>query len=169
MPLLHSFPLAVVPPNTSDDMFPAVGWQTFLGERTVQRFLIFPRWLNDRLSCARFANVPVCNLESDAPTTITDILFGRQLQHNRHLLWASEAGYPDIGGAETDDNAMWSDALVEPTVNNPGAYRTVCVELEVISHSTYTVYNSYFNRAVSSLVDLWIGSLLYFVLRAAGR
>ena len=87
----------------------------------IQRFLIFPRWLNDRLSCARYANVPLCNLGLDAPTTITDVLFARQLTHNRHLLWASETPLPDLGGAEVDEqSAVWSDPLCEPVVNQPG-------------------------------------------------
>ena len=27
--------------------------------------------------------------------------------------------------------SVWSDVLSEPVINNPGAYRSVCVELDV--------------------------------------
>jgi Domain of unknown function (DUF1744) len=30
-----------------------------------------------------------------------------------------------------DQSGIWSDPLVEPVINNPGAYRNVCVELEM--------------------------------------
>ena len=44
---------------------------------------------------------------------------------HRHLLWASEGSSPDLGGAEQDQHhhGVWSDALSEPVVNKPGAYR----------------------------------------------
>jgi hypothetical protein len=64
-----------------------------------------------------------------------DVAFARQLQHNRHLLWASEGTHPDLGGAEADEHFLWSDPLKEPVVNHPGAYRTICVELDV----SYTI------------------------------
>ena len=69
---------------------------------------------------------------------MTDVLYGRQLGHNSHLLWASDDLTPDTGGgsgsgsgAGTDQLALWSDPLSEPIVNVPGAHRTVCVELDV--------------------------------------
>jgi DNA polymerase epsilon subunit 1 len=114
----------------------------FVSERMVQRFLIFPRWFADRLECARYAHVPLCNLGSDALTTIIDVLFARQLQHNRHLLWASEGPLPDIGGAEADQFAAWSDALGEEQINNPGAYRGVCVELDLYSLDVCAIMSS---------------------------
>ena len=62
---------------------------------------------------------------------MTDVIFARQLQHNRHLMWASEGAMPDLGGAENDQYGVWSDPLVEPVVDVPGAYRCVCVELDL--------------------------------------
>lgn len=131
IPALQEFPLCMMLANSLDEMFPALGWQMFVAERMIQRFLIFPQWFADRLECARYAHVPLCNFGSDALTTIIDVVFSRQLQHNRHLLWASEGPMPDIGGAEADQSSAWSDALAEEKINVPGAYRSVCVELDL--------------------------------------
>ena len=75
-------------------------------------------------------------------------------QHNRHLLWASEGRYPDLGGAEADEHAVWSDALSEPVINVPGAYRSVCVELDVRrSLHSYSFFRSNFKTGHNAL--LW--------------
>lgn len=57
----------------------------FVAERMIQRYLIFPRWFSDRLQSARYALVPVCNLGTDALTTILDVVYARQLVHNRYM------------------------------------------------------------------------------------
>jgi hypothetical protein len=89
-----------MPGNTLDEAFPAVGWTLFAGERLIQRYLIYPRWFHDRLVCARYASIPLCNLQTDALTTMLDVTFGRQLQQGRHLLWIQEGSkYPDLGGS----------------------------------------------------------------------
>ena len=74
---------------------------------TFRRYLHFPDWFEDRLECARYAHVPVANLGSDATMSMADVIFARQLVHNRHLLWASEGSLPDIGGAEMDQGWIW--------------------------------------------------------------
>jgi DNA polymerase elongation subunit (family B) len=60
VPALSEFPLTTVPANNQDELFPALGWQIFLAERMIQRFLIYPRWLKDRLQCARHSHIPLC-------------------------------------------------------------------------------------------------------------
>ena len=144
IPALHDFPLTVMPANSVDQLFPAVGWQMFTAERMVQRFLIFPRWFDDRLACARYAHVPLCNLGSDALTTMIDVTFSRQLTHNRHLLWASE-GAPDLGeGADNGQELLdiWAEALKEPIINIPGVYRGACVELDLYGMAVCAIMSS---------------------------
>ncbi|CAN0492751.1 unnamed protein product, partial [Hapterophycus canaliculatus] len=68
------------------------------------RFFIAPRWLADRLLCARYAHLPLANIGADAPCAMADAFYGRLLRHNRHVLWASETSRPDLGGTEGDDN-----------------------------------------------------------------
>ena len=79
------------------------------------------------------------------------MLFARNLTKNRAVLWANEIpSQPDLGlsalslvgktGAgvlptETDinNNDIWGDddALVSPVIQRPGAYRCVCVEVDI--------------------------------------
>jgi hypothetical protein len=111
--MLQDFPLATVPANSLDELLPAVGWQVFVTERMIQRFLIFPRWFDNRLKSSRHAHIPVCNLGNDALTTIIDVALARQLMHNRHVLWAtSRRNTPDLGGSEKDEHMFWSESLV---------------------------------------------------------
>jgi len=114
-----------------DEMFPALQWQQFISERMVQRFLMFPAWFNSRLQCARAAQVPVANLRADERMTMSDLCYARMLKHNRHILWASEAAVPDLGGAEGDQHDVWSDKMVEPIINEPSCYRTISIELDI--------------------------------------
>ena len=132
IPILQEFPIAAMPPNSTDDKYPApIYWQNFVAERLVQRYRHFNDWLEDRLHSARFAHVPVANLGIDAITTMTDVLVARRLESGRHLLWASENQLPDLGGAEQDFYSVWSDPLSEPILNVPGAYRSISVEIDV--------------------------------------
>jgi Domain of unknown function (DUF1744) len=62
-------------------------------------------------------------------------LHNTQSQHNRHVLWASEATHPDIGGSENEENDIWSQELHSTSVCNPGnitvifsmCTRTLCI------------------------------------------
>lgn len=135
LPALHEFPLTVMPAHTLDEHFPAVGWSTFAAERLIQRYILHMRWYLDRLHCASYSQIPLCNLSNDALTVIIDVLYARLLQQNRHLLWASgNSASPDLGlGAAPSQDLwqIWAEPLQEPQVNNPGLYRCACVELDV--------------------------------------
>lgn len=140
-PALREMPLLAMAANTQDSEFPFF-WQSYVAQRMIQRFLIFPRWFNDRLQSARFAGIPLCNLGTDAPTAIIDVAFSRQLQHNRHLLWASSDPLPDIGGSESDLQSVWSEQLTEPVISNVGTYRNVCVELDLFDLAVCAIMSS---------------------------
>lgn len=143
LPQLNDFPLITMPPNSSDDEYPAaIYWQNFAAERMIQRYRYFPEWFHDRIEASRFAQIPVSNLGVDAIITMTDVLFGRKLESSRHLLWASEGHLPDLGGAEEDDYAAWIDPLHEPTLNLPGAYRTISVELDLFGIDICAIMSS---------------------------
>jgi hypothetical protein len=137
LPALREFPLTVMPTNSLDEAFPAVGWQYYAAEKMIQRFLLFPRWFKDRLSIARYSSIPLCNFSNDCLTDVTDMIFARQLTQQRHLLWASETiNQPDLGqgfsGGNGDDLwTVWSESQSEPVVSRPGIYRTMCIELDI--------------------------------------
>ena len=59
--------------------------------------------------------------------------------HNRHLLWASESGFPDLGGLEGDENDIWADDDAVPTIEVAGAYRTICVDMDLFGLAVNSV------------------------------
>lgn len=147
LPALHDFPVTVMPAHSQDEAFPAIGWSIFAAERMIQRFLFFPRWFEDRLSAARFAQIPIGNFQADALTTMTDVLYARQLRQYRHVLWASDTnrGVPDIGqGIHSHHDLwyVWSDPLPEPVLNHPGIYRQYVVELDVYGLAVCAIMHS---------------------------
>jgi DNA polymerase epsilon subunit 1 len=140
--LLQQFPLLLMPSSSNDEDFPTLHWQVRICNIMIQRFLVLPQWFDDRLRSARYSHVPVSNLGRDADMTMTDVLFARQLMHNRHLLWAAPGTLPDLGGAEQDRHSVWSDSLNEPIISMPGAYRNICVELEVFGLAVQAIMAS---------------------------
>ncbi|CAM9190271.1 unnamed protein product [Chrysoparadoxa australica] len=142
LPALANFPIVSMPSNAEDSRYPALSWQTFAGQRMVQRFLLLPAWLSDRLQCARYARIPLGNISADALCSMADVYLARILHHNRHLLWCSESAQPDLGGAEGDENALWAEELESPKIVHPGAYRGISIELDVLGLSVNSVVAS---------------------------
>ena len=142
VPALHDLPVVAMPGNADDNRFPALGWQAYATQRMVQRFLCMPAWLGDRLQAARYAHLPLGNLGQDPQRTMADVLLGRLLKGNRHVLWASEGPRPDLGGAEDDENDAWADEAASPVIRVPGAYRKICIELEVDGLAVLSMLNA---------------------------
>src|SRR5690606_33505827 len=88
---------------------------------------------------ARYANVPICNLEKDDPRYLIDINYARRLMTNDVVLWWSEAPRPDHGGHEADDVAGSLEMVKMPTVNHPGTFNAVCIEMEVRNLAINTI------------------------------
>ncbi|TFJ85676.1 hypothetical protein NSK_003184 [Nannochloropsis salina CCMP1776] len=131
VPALNDLPVVSMPSNADDNRYPALSWQSYSTQRMIQRFLCMPGWLQDRLQAARYSHLPLGNLGLDPQRTMADVLLGRLLHGNRHVLWASEGTRPDLGGAEDDQNDAWADEASNPVIRVPGAYRKVCIELEI--------------------------------------
>jgi hypothetical protein len=87
---------------------------------------------------------------------MTDIIFGRQLEHNRQLLWTAPGPLPDLGGAESDiyksdhifvnriisiDSAL-SEPLTTQVISVEGVYRTVCIEFEIFGFAVASIMGS---------------------------
>ena len=140
--LLQEFPLLIMPANSQDGDFPALLWQPRITRIMLQRFLFFPAWYEDRLKSARFAQVPIGNLGTDAMMSMIDVLFARQLEHNKHILWAANGPLPDLGGSESDEVSVWSESLSEPHISEPGVYRNLCVELEIFGLAVAAIMTS---------------------------
>jgi len=115
-----------------------------------------------RVASARFAQIPVGNLGQDENASVFDVLYARALNKSRAMLWANEMpNQPDLGtsalslvgktGAgfrptemDINNNDIWGDddALVSPVIQRPGAYRCVCVELDIYDLSIAALTDS---------------------------
>jgi len=174
VPSLTSFPLVHMPfppgldHNPSTSSLPSLNWEPqavqFCFEAVLYLGLVsYP----EKVSYARFGNVPLSNLGYDPAVMVFDVLFSRQLRKSRSLLWVSEhAGYPDTGRGSSyfssnnrtagnfleacfsdcsvDVNEIWGDDNNDwnEVIRYPGIYRTICVEINV------------YNLAVAALTDI---------------
>jgi DNA polymerase epsilon subunit 1 len=173
VPTLSSFPLVPMayPPgidhNPDTFTLPSLNWEPRAVQLSFEALLYlglvsYP----EKVSYARFGNVPLGNLGLDSPVMIYDVSLSRQLQKNRHLLWTCElAGSPDVGRGSSyfssdnriagtfdvsasdralDVNEIWGDdgSTWSEVIRNPGSYRTLCVEINI------------YNLAVAALTGL---------------
>ncbi|OWM73679.1 hypothetical protein CDL15_Pgr026779 [Punica granatum] len=127
---LDDFPCVSIPSNARDSQYPAVGWQQVAARIGMQRCAASSRWLNERISLARYAHVPVGNFELDWLMFTADIFFSRALRDQQQVLWISENGVPDLGGTN-DEDTCFADEVHQPVLIYPGAYRKVSVELKI--------------------------------------
>lgn len=76
---------------------------------------------------ARYAGIPLCNIDADLPLWVADIFYARILRQHGHLLWASDGPRADLGGKE-EDEALLADAIINPEICAPGwCVQCVCV------------------------------------------
>lgn len=139
--LLDAFPCVDVPPSPSDSDLPPLGWQQRAMKAALAGAAGSREWLGERAQVARYAQLPVGNLGADWVLAAWDARFARHLRDQGHLLWAQDPSLPDLGRDSSADPAHvapdvdWADPLgVEGggvSISNPGAYRSVCVELRV--------------------------------------
>lgn len=142
LPVLNEFPMLHLRSEQSDGNLPPLGWQSAAARRIVARYLSLDSWIGHLLQLARFGGVPLCNLERDDPSFIIDVAYARRLQQNNVVLWWSSSARPDHGGHEHDDVAGSLDSVEMPSINSPGAYPSVCIELQVRNLAINTVLTS---------------------------
>ncbi|TPX34056.1 DNA-directed DNA polymerase [Synchytrium microbalum] len=131
IPPISEFPNAIMQSHTRDHSIPPLDWQRPACRKMMGHLMNVDGWVADRTAICRFANVPFCNVEPDYSVFLTDLILARRLQRKDMILWVSLARKPDLGGREQDYNAdeLTESAVLE--VNVPGAYDSVCVEVEV--------------------------------------
>ena len=170
----NSFPFVQLayPPglshNPSSSSLPALNWEPTAVQLCLEAYfhmgvVSYPK----RITSARFSQVPIGNLAQDENSTIFDVFYARNLSKSRAVLWASGMpNQPDLGlntlslvgntGAgflpvDTDaaDNEIWGDddALKGPVIQRPGAYRCICVEMDI------------FDLAIAALTDSSLANL----------
>ena len=154
--------------NSATSMLPSLNWEPRAMQLCFESYLYmgaisFPKLV----SCARFGKIPIGNLGPDALSTTYDVTLSRLLQRNRALLWGSEkSGCPDVGygslplipgstimdisdeslaGSQVlDNNDIWGDEdeNISPVFCKPGAYRCICVEIDIHDLAIAAITNS---------------------------
>ncbi|CAO3595323.1 unnamed protein product [Absidia cylindrospora] len=193
LPAINSFPYVAVPSRQMDNQFDALNWLTPVCKQMLAYYMHLGPWLDERFNQARYANVPFCNIPNDPYLFMADFIFAKQLISNDMVLWWSSAPKPDLGGREYDENISITNELISNEMNNPGAYETVCVEMDVLrlclntlimapvindvegsaatvgfDHTTLTLdeYSKGAVKHVSAFGDATISSKTFTVLRA---
>ena len=139
VPALGDMPVVCIPSIASDDVYPQLGWETPTVRCMMKRSLEVDEWWEDQTDLARFARIPIGNIEGDSRAFIADVAFGRSLTSQNFCIWYSTAALPDLGGNEED---LGVTAFQDPVKNIAGSYRSICVELDLFGLAVNTVLNA---------------------------
>ncbi|KAK5661819.1 hypothetical protein OQA88_9921 [Cercophora sp. LCS_1] len=142
VPVLGEFPVLPLKYDQADSSLPPLGWQSVVARRLVTHYLSLGSWIGHLTALAKYGDVPLCNLERDDPRFLIDIAYARRLQANDVILWWSPSPCPDHAGYEKDDVVGPLDQVQMPSVNTPGTYASVCVDLEVRNLAINTILTS---------------------------
>ncbi|KAI1371245.1 DUF1744-domain-containing protein [Hypoxylon crocopeplum] len=142
VPALAEFPILPLRYDQADSSLPPLGWQSVVAKRLVGHYLNLGSWVLHLTALARYGDIPLCNLERDDPRFLIDVAYARRLQLNNVVLWWSPGPRPDHAGYEQDDVTGPLDIVSMPSVNNPGTYASVCIDLEVRNLAINTILTS---------------------------
>ncbi|KAJ2727071.1 DNA polymerase epsilon catalytic subunit [Coemansia sp. Benny D115] len=144
---LSEFPTVAMPVHQADRALPAFDWQRHACRRMVASLLNCSQWIDERISLAQYADVPIGNIPADAPLFLADVFFARKLSLAKHILWWSPSSKPDLGGRQDDEfsnmSADGADLLTNPAtsveINTPGSYSSTCAEIELKGLAVNTI------------------------------
>ncbi|KAK5080592.1 DNA polymerase epsilon catalytic subunit [Lithohypha guttulata] len=137
------YPMLCLPSQTDDSDMPSLNWQSFILRKIVGHYLSLESWLSHLLELARYGDVPLCNLQQDDPRFLIDLAYARRLQRSNVILWWSSNPRPDHAGHEKDDvTSSLTDVVEMPSMNNPGAYTSVCVDVQLQNLTINTILTS---------------------------
>ncbi|RKF72361.1 DNA polymerase epsilon catalytic subunit A [Golovinomyces cichoracearum] len=142
IPILNEFPLLSLNYVTSEGNLPPLGWQSFIARRLVNHYLSLNSWILHLTELARYGDIPLCNLERDDPRYLIDVAYARRLQKNNVVLWWSAGPRPDHAGYEKDDVLGPLENVQMPSINTPGTYSSVCIDVELKNLAINTILTS---------------------------
>jgi DNA polymerase epsilon subunit 1 len=73
---------------------------------------------------------------------LIDIAYARRLQQEKVILWWSGGPQPDHAGYEKDSILNRLEDVEMPSINNPGTYQSVCIDLSVRNLAVNTILAS---------------------------
>ncbi|KAL3923554.1 MAG: hypothetical protein SGILL_001593, partial [Bacillariaceae sp.] len=160
MKALNSLPVVPLPfppgraHNPSISTLSAINWEKDIVQLSLEAYLhmgvvSFPK----RVEYARYGKLPLANLGEDENFSLYDVSLNRLLHKNRAVSWAnSGSGRPDLGASflpsadgkfkpsmqltsssAIDSEDLWTDdnELVSPVLRRPGAYRSLCIDIDL--------------------------------------
>jgi DNA polymerase epsilon subunit 1 len=142
VPALREMAILPLQPDETDKQLPPLGWQSFIAKRLVSHYLDLGSWIAHLMELARYGDVPLCNLETNDPRFLIDVAYARRLQKEKVVLWWSGTPKPDHGGYEKDDILSPLESVELPSVNNPGTYSSVCIDLKLGNLAINTILSS---------------------------
>ncbi|CAF9930622.1 MAG: DNA polymerase epsilon catalytic subunit [Gomphillus americanus] len=142
IPVLKELPILTLQADPHDNQLPPLGWQPVALRRLINTYLAFRSWITHLIELARYGDIPLCNLEGDDNRFLIDVAYARRLQRNNVVLWWSPGSRPDHAGYEKDDIVGPMDKVQMPSINMPGTYSSVCVELEIRNLAVNTILTS---------------------------
>ena len=142
IPALQDLPTLPLKAEASDASLPPLGWQSFVVKRIMTHYLALGSWISHLVELARYGDIPLCNLEREDPRFLIDIAYARRLQRSNVVLWWASGPLPDHAGYEKDEILQPMETVEMPSVNNPGTYSSVCIELNVRNLSINTILTS---------------------------
>jgi DNA polymerase epsilon subunit 1 len=151
IPIMKDFPIIPLKVDDSDKQLPPLAWQSFIAKRMVTHYLTVGQWISHLIKLARYGEIPLCNLEGHDPRFLIDVAYARRLQQERIVLWWSSGPKPDHAGYEKDDVLSPLEIVDMPSINSPGTYSSVCVDLSVGNLTINTILaSSLINEAEGS-------------------
>ncbi|KAI8979603.1 hypothetical protein BDF20DRAFT_870600 [Mycotypha africana] len=131
MRILNMLPFVRLPYTQANNTFDALNWIQPVIHRMLTYYLELGGWIDEKISQAQYANIPFCNIPNDPYLFMSDIMFARKLMQNDMVLWWSASPMPDLGGREEDESLAVTSELVNTELNEPGAYETICMEMDI--------------------------------------
>ncbi|KAL5120346.1 DNA polymerase epsilon catalytic subunit [Pleosporales sp. CAS-2024a] len=142
IPILKDMPILSLHADETDKQLPPLGWQSFIAKRLVGHYLDLGSWVAHLLELSRYGDIPLCNLESNDPRFLIDVAYARRLQKERVVLWWSGQAKPDHAGYEKDDILGPLETVELPSINNPGTYSSVCIDISLRNLAINTILSS---------------------------
>lgn len=126
------FPFVRIPSLQQDNKFDSLNWVQPVVRRMMKHYMELGMWIDEKISQARYANIPFCNIPDDPYLFMCDVVFARRLIKNDMVLWWSPSQVPDLGGREEDDKLNFVDEISDTEMSFPNAYENVCVEMDIL-------------------------------------
>ena len=139
-PKLDEYPIMHIASHARNNQYEPLGWQLPAVQQMMHSFMEAERIYDAQLELARFAHVPIGNLEGDDTIFVSDVFYGRLLRDNKHLLWAKDKTHASASFSFAEDTCF-ADEDQHTEAIQPEAYRSYCIEVEMSAFAINAVSN----------------------------